>query len=87
MNDRIPGYSQTMDEADESNPLVSTESEIKELLCLFDAPAFARRGTDLEYALGRLHARCRRQRGRHDALLRRDHPGKHRFGRGQARAA
>jgi hypothetical protein len=52
-----------MDEADESNPLVSTESEIKELLGLFDAPAFARRGTDLEYALARLHARCRRQRG------------------------
>jgi hypothetical protein len=52
-----------MDESDESNPVVSTETEIKELLGLFDAPAFARRGTDLEYALGRLHARCRRQRG------------------------
>jgi hypothetical protein len=52
-----------MDEADESNPLVSTETEIKELLGLFDAPAFARRGVDLEYALERLHARCRGRRG------------------------
>jgi hypothetical protein len=52
-----------MDEADESNPLVSTETEIKELLGLFDAPAFARRGTDLEYALGRLQGRCRGRRG------------------------
>ena len=52
-----------MDESDESNPLTSTETVIKELLGLFDAPAFARRGQDLEYALARLHARCRRQRG------------------------
>jgi hypothetical protein len=55
-----------MDETDESNPLTSTETEIKELLGLFDAPAFARRGVDLEYALARLHTRCRRER---DALL------------------
>jgi hypothetical protein len=51
-----------MDESDESTPLMSTETEINELLGLFDAPAFARRGADLEHALGRLHARCRRQR-------------------------
>jgi hypothetical protein len=55
-----------MDEGDESNPLTSTETEIKELLGLFDTPAFVRRGQDLEYALGRLHARCRHQR---DSLL------------------
>jgi hypothetical protein len=56
-----------MDESAESTPMTtSTESEIKELLGLFDAPAFARRGKDLEYALARLHARCRRER---DALL------------------
>ena len=55
-----------MDESDESNPLTSTETEIKELLGLFDTPAFVRRGQDLEYALGRLHARCRHQR---DSLL------------------
>jgi hypothetical protein len=52
-----------MDEADESNPQLTTESEITELLGLFDAPAFARRGADLEYAVGRLHTRCRCQRG------------------------
>lgn len=54
------------DEADESGPLTSTDGELKELLGLFDAPAFARRGQDLEYALARLHARCRRAR---DELL------------------
>ena len=37
-----------MDESDESNPMTSTETEIKELLGLFDAPAFVRRGQDLE---------------------------------------
>jgi len=55
-----------MDESDESNSLTSTETEIKELLGLFDTPAFVRRGQDLEYAIGRLHARCRHQR---DSLL------------------
>ncbi len=35
----------------------SDEAEMKELLGLFDVPAFARRGQDLEYALARLHAR------------------------------
>ncbi len=34
------------------------DSEIKELMGLFDVPAFARRGQDLEYALKRIHARC-----------------------------
>jgi hypothetical protein len=55
-----------MDESDGPNPLTSTETEIKELLGLFDTPAFVRRGQELEYALGRLHARCRHQR---DSLL------------------
>ena len=55
-----------MDESDESGQLMSSETEMKELLGLFDAPAFARRGVDLEYALGRLHSRCRRER---DGLL------------------
>jgi hypothetical protein len=55
-----------MDASDESNPLTTTETEIKELLGLFDTPAFVRRGQDLEYALGRLHGRCRHQR---DTLL------------------
>jgi hypothetical protein len=41
---------------------MSVDSEIKELLGLFDLPAFARRGQDVEYSLKRLHARCRIQR-------------------------
>jgi hypothetical protein len=39
-------------------PTMSLDSEIKELMGLFDVPAFARRGQDLEYALKRIHARC-----------------------------
>ena len=51
-----------MDESDESTPLGNVEAEIKELLGLFDVPAFARRGQDLEYALARLRVRARRHR-------------------------
>ncbi len=52
-----------MDESEESSLTTSTtEAEIKELLGLFDTPAFARRGQELEYAVARLHARCRRER-------------------------
>jgi hypothetical protein len=46
----------------DSAPLGSGDGEIKELLGLFDLPAFARRGQDLEYALRRVHSRCRDQR-------------------------
>jgi hypothetical protein len=46
--------------------VTDAEAEIKELLGLFDLPAFARRGQDLEYALARLHERCRR--ARHERL-------------------
>jgi hypothetical protein len=55
-----------MDESDESTLTTSagTEAEIKELLGLFDAPAFARRGNDVEHAVTRLYARCRRERQR-----------------------
>jgi hypothetical protein len=56
-----------MEETEDSiSPSLNVESEIKELLGLFDAPAFARRGQDLEYALARLHDRSARQR---DAML------------------
>ena len=56
-----------MEETEDSiSPSLNVEAEIKELLGLFDAPAFARRGQDLEYALARLHDRCARQR---DAML------------------
>ncbi len=52
-----------MEETEDSiSPSLNVETEIKELLGLFDAPAFARRGQDLEYALARLHERCARQR-------------------------
>lgn len=52
-----------MDEPDDaSTPLIGVDSEINKLLGLFDAPAFVRRGQDLEYALGRLYQRCQRER-------------------------
>jgi hypothetical protein len=47
---------------DESTPLGNFEAEIKELLGLFDVPAFARRGQDLEYALARVRTRSKSQR-------------------------
>jgi len=56
-----------MEETEDSiSPSLNVEAEIKELLGLFDAPAFARRGQELEYALARLHDRCALQR---DAML------------------
>jgi len=52
-----------MDETDESTPVVSSDGvELNQLLGMFDAPAFARRGHDLEYALKRLHQRLDRER-------------------------
>jgi hypothetical protein len=51
-----------MDDAEDSAPLISVDLELKELLGLFDVPAFARRGQDLEYSLDRIHSRCRVQR-------------------------
>ena len=51
-----------MDETDESTPLYATDAETRQLLGLFDTPAFARRGQDLEYTLARLHDRCVRER-------------------------
>ena len=53
------------DEADldELVPMeVTSDAEMRELLGMFDAPAFARRGQDLEYALNRLATRCRQTR-------------------------
>jgi hypothetical protein len=51
---------ETPDDAPAAVPAV--EAELNELLGLFDAPAFARRGQELEHGLERLHARCARQR-------------------------
>jgi hypothetical protein len=49
-------------DADNEAPIVSVAPEIKELLGLFDVPAFARRGQDMEYSLSRIHDRCRDHR-------------------------
>jgi hypothetical protein len=42
--------------------MASVETEIRQMLGLFDAPSFARRGQDLESSLARLHGRCERMR-------------------------
>jgi len=53
-----------VDDADKSSPTWSSdvETEVKELMGLFDLPAFARRGQDLDCSLRRLHNRCRAAR-------------------------
>ncbi|WP_435009069.1 hypothetical protein P12x_000319 [Tundrisphaera lichenicola] len=51
-----------MEESDEETSLGGIDAEIKELLGLFDVPAFARRGQDLEYALARLRVHAGRRR-------------------------
>jgi hypothetical protein len=54
------------DTPDDSVPLVNADREVRELMGLFDLPAFARRGQDMEYSVNRVHVRCRVQR---DELL------------------
>jgi hypothetical protein len=52
-----------MDETDEQTPVVmGDEFELNQILGLFDVPAFARRGHELEYALDRLDRRLGRER-------------------------
>jgi hypothetical protein len=53
-----------LDETDEPLTTVNgdVEVEIKEMMGLFDAPAFARRGQELEDTLRRLRERCRQAR-------------------------
>jgi hypothetical protein len=53
------------DDNDESLPTLNSdiEADVKELMGLFDLPAFARRGQELEYSIKRLHDRCRTARG------------------------
>lgn len=51
-----------MDNADEGPPIEMVDPELRELFGMFDVPAFARRGQDLEYARKRLDARLDRQR-------------------------
>jgi hypothetical protein len=54
-----------VDETEGSPPTLNAdiETEVKEMMGLFDTPAFARRGHDLEITLRRLHDRCRNARG------------------------
>ena len=47
---------------DEPVPLETTDPELRQLLGLFDTPAFVRRAQELEYGIDRLHARCQRER-------------------------
>ncbi|GIW86158.1 MAG: hypothetical protein KatS3mg108_0482 [Isosphaeraceae bacterium] len=42
----------------------TTDPELRRMLGLYDTPAFARRGQDLEHALGRVRLRCRAERER-----------------------
>jgi hypothetical protein len=51
-----------MEQGNDAVPFEAGDPEMRELLGLFDAPAFARRALDLEYSLARLRARCQRQR-------------------------
>jgi hypothetical protein len=50
------------DELEEAGPLVSIDPEIREVMSLFDLPAFARRGQDVEFSVSSIHARCRQRR-------------------------
>jgi hypothetical protein len=52
----------SIEEAEDSAPMMSVDSQVNELLGLFDLPAFARRGQELEFTLNSMHARCRRQK-------------------------
>ncbi len=53
----------TIEEPDNDAALIGAgDPEIRELLGMFDTPAFARRGYDLESSLRRLDGRCRRLR-------------------------
>jgi hypothetical protein len=53
-----------VDDTEGSPPTLNAdiETEVKEMMGLFDTPAFARRGQDLEITLRRLHDRCRKAR-------------------------
>ncbi|CAN5854153.1 hypothetical protein BH23PLA1_BH23PLA1_32530 [soil metagenome] len=52
-----------MEESDEEMmPFSTVETEVHQLMGLFDAPAFARRGLEMEHGLNRLQDRCRRAR-------------------------
>lgn len=49
-------------EDDDGSPMEVVDPEMRELLGMFDVPAFARRGQDLEHAIRRLRHLLQRQR-------------------------
>jgi hypothetical protein len=51
-----------MDQTDELIPMEVVDPEMRQVLGLFDVPAYVRRGQDVESALARLHSRVRRER-------------------------
>src|SRR4051812_19062823 len=59
-----------MDDSQETPELATSDPEMRQLLGLFDVPAFARRGQELEFALDRLRARCLREREEMLAMVR-----------------
>jgi hypothetical protein len=52
----------SIEEDEDSAPIMSVDPEIRELIGLFDLPAFARRGQDAENSVGWIQGRCRGQR-------------------------
>ena len=53
---------ESTDEAGSTTLGMKTEAEIRELMGMFDAPSFARRGQAMESSIARLHERCRLNR-------------------------
>jgi hypothetical protein len=51
-----------LDDSEDVVPLGTEGPELNGLLGLYDVPAFARRGQDMEYFVGQVHARCRARR-------------------------
>ncbi|MDB5353478.1 MAG: hypothetical protein JWN86_4725 [Planctomycetota bacterium] len=51
-----------MEESADTPEFLTTDPEMRQLIGMFDVPAFARRGQEMEFALDRLQAKCRRER-------------------------
>lgn len=58
-----------MDDADEISSIEIVDPEMRQMLGMFDVPAFARRGQELEHAVRRLHERCRLVRAERLAMV------------------
>ncbi|WP_165225029.1 hypothetical protein [Aquisphaera insulae] len=62
--------SSTDGDDEEFGPLGTAEPELNQLLGLFDLPAFARRGQDMEFSVAQVHARCRSRREEYLEMVR-----------------